>query len=237
MPHDLFGEAVVRPRARTPVGRTLTVVSIVFHAAVLSAVVVAQLFAVGPLPAVRRALDFQYTVVAPVEPPLPRRVAPSTRTIGATEPPNAAPSEIPRGITPETGFENAATPVESVGVERGVTSFSDIGRVESAAPPPPPMPAQPVRLHSGIQPPQKIADIKPIYPTIAQSARVQGVVILEAIIDVTGNVESVKVLRSIPLLDQAAVEAVRQWRYTPARLNGQPVPVIVTVTVNFAIDR
>jgi protein TonB len=72
---------------------------------------------------------------------------------------------------------------------------------------------------------------------MAQTAHVKGVVILEAIIDERGAVKQVTVLRSIPLLDQAAVEAVRQWRFTPARLNGEAVPVVMTVTVNFELER
>ena len=74
-----------------------------------------------------------------------------------------------------------------------------------------------------------------MYPPIAQSARVQGVVILEATIGPDGKVQDVRVLRSIPLLDAAAIEAVRQWQYTPTLLNNVPVPVIMTVTVNFTL--
>jgi protein TonB len=84
--------------------------------------------------------------------------------------------------------------------------------------------------------PLKIVHVAPVYPAIARSARVQGVVILEAVLDVKGRVESVRVLRSIPLLDQAAVDAVQQWRFTPALLNNEPVPVVMTVTVNFTLQ-
>jgi protein TonB len=66
---------------------------------------------------------------------------------------------------------------------------------------------------------------------------VEGVVILEAIIGADGRVQEVRVLRSKPLLDQAAIDAVRQWLFTPTLLNGVPVPVIMTVTVNFALER
>jgi protein TonB len=85
-------------------------------------------------------------------------------------------------------------------------------------------------------PPRRIRDIVPIYPAMARTARVQGVVILEAVIDASGRVESARVLRSIPVLDQAALDAVRQWRFDPARLNNQPVPVVMTVTVNFSLQ-
>ena len=71
---------------------------------------------------------------------------------------------------------------------------------------------------------------------MAQAARVQGVVILEAIIGSSGAVTEVKVLRSVPLLDDAAIAAVQQWQYTPTLLNGVPVPIIMTVTVNFTLQ-
>ena len=78
--------------------------------------------------------------------------------------------------------------------------------------------------------------MSPLYPAIAQSARVQGIVIIEAIIGADGRVTDVTVLRSIPLLDAAALTAVRQWEFTPTLLNGIPVPVIMTVTVNFTLQ-
>jgi len=70
---------------------------------------------------------------------------------------------------------------------------------------------------------------------IAQRARVQGVVIIEATIGTDGSVQEAMVLRSIPLLDDAALDAVRQWKYKPTLVNGEPVPVIVKVTVNFSL--
>ena len=85
------------------------------------------------------------------------------------------------------------------------------------------------------QAPTKVTNVDPRYPPVAQAARVQGVVILEAVIGPDGRVTDVKVLRSVPLLDEAAIEAVRQWTYTPTLLNGVAVPVIMTVTVNFQL--
>ena len=101
---------------------------------------------------------------------------------------------------------------------------------------PPPPPAAPVRVGGNIKPPQKTRDVRPVYPPIAQSARVQGIVIIEATIGPDGAVKDAKVLRSIPLLDGAALEAVRQWVFTPTLLNGVPVPVIMTVTVQFTLQ-
>jgi len=104
------------------------------------------------------------------------------------------------------------------------------------APPPPPPPSAPVRVGGNIKPPTKTRDVKPVYPPIAQSARVQGVVIIEATIGADGRVKEAKVLRGQPLLDQAALDAVKQWQFTPTLLNNVPVPVIMTVTVNFTLQ-
>ena len=83
--------------------------------------------------------------------------------------------------------------------------------------------------------PALVSRIAPVYPPLAVKARVQGVVVLEAVVDRNGRVESVTVLRSILLLDRAAIEAVRQWRYSPLLLNGQPERFVLAVTVNFSL--
>ena len=110
-----------------------------------------------------------------------------------------------------------------------------------APPPPPPPPAlvdgmAPIRVGGNIKTPTKTRDVRPVYPDDAMTAGIQGVVIIEAVIDQAGKVGSAKVLRSIPALDQAAVDAVRQWEFTPTLLNGAPVPVVMTVTVNFTLQ-
>ena len=103
-------------------------------------------------------------------------------------------------------------------------------------PPPPPVDTPPAKVRVGeVRQPVKIHDAAPLYPAIAQSARVQGIVIIQATIGVDGQVIDASVLRSVPLLDEAALAAVRQWRYTPTRLNGAPVAVVMTVTVNFTL--
>jgi TonB family protein len=91
----------------------------------------------------------------------------------------------------------------------------------------------PLRIGGKIQAPKKIKDVQPVYPAMAQSARVSGAVTIEATIGPDGKVIDARVVRSIPLLDQAALDAVRQWEYLPTLLNGVPVPVLVTVTINF----
>jgi protein TonB len=97
-------------------------------------------------------------------------------------------------------------------------------------------PAGAVRVGGNIRPPVKTQSAEPVYPTTAMAAGIQGVVIVEITIGTDGVVSDARVLRSIPLLDQAALDAVRQWRYAPTLLNGAPTPVIMTATVNFALQ-
>jgi TonB family protein len=105
-----------------------------------------------------------------------------------------------------------------------------------AAPPPPPPPAnQPVKVGGDIKPPVRIKNVPPEYPADAQAARIQGIVIVEATINEEGRVTNATVVRSVPLLDQAALDAVRQWLYEPTLLEGRAVPVIMRVTVNFSL--
>jgi len=94
----------------------------------------------------------------------------------------------------------------------------------------------PIRVGGEIEEPRKVRNVRPVYPDAAKESRVQGVVVLECTISPQGKVVEVKTLRSVPLLDEAAIEAVRQWEYTPTLLNGVPVPVVMTVTVNFRLN-
>jgi TonB family protein len=127
------------------------------------------------------------------------------------------------------------------------------GIIDPAGPPPPSPPPppfagfdepfeqamgrlMPVRVGGNIRTPVKTKDARPVYPVEAQSARAQGVVILEAIIGADGNIVNARVLRSVPMLDAAALGAVSQWQFTPTLLNGQPAAVIMTVTVNFTLQ-
>ena len=134
------------------------------------------------------------------------------------------------------------------GSPTGIEGGGAIAASPSGAPPPPPPPPPPpwvrdglteamapVRIGGAIKPPTKTKDVRPVYPPIAQSSHLQGVVILEAVVGSDGRVNRVAVLRSIPLLDQAAMDAVKDWEFTPTLLNGTPVPVLMTVTVNFTL--
>jgi periplasmic protein TonB len=226
-------------------GSLLVLASIAAHAAVLVAIFVASLMATGPLPTPfnRLAFEIDKTVrVMDITLP-PRRLATRQPQPGEASAPIAsavvaAPVEAPLAVTPDTS-NTAASGIEpsvpGAAIDSAADTIQGPGRVETP-PGPPAAPQAPIRLSSGIVAPRKTFTVDPVYPNIARTARVEGVVILEAVIDQLGRVESVRVLRSIPLLDQAALEAVRQWRFTPTLLNGTPVSIVMVVTVNFSLS-
>lgn len=96
---------------------------------------------------------------------------------------------------------------------------------------------QRVRVGGDIKEPKKIKDVKPVYPEAAKNAGIQGIVILETVIAKDGTVHEARILRSVAELDKAALDAVMLWKYTPTLLNGEPVEVIMTVTVTFTLNQ
>jgi periplasmic protein TonB len=155
----------------------------------------------------------------------------------------AAPVESPAEVKPETGLEGAPKTAVEAGFEKGVEggiAGGVVGGLEGAPPPPPPPPPKPqgpVRVGGQIKAPQLTNRVNPAYPPAAQSAQVGGNVVLEATVDKSGHVTNVKVLQGQPLLNEAAIAAVKQWTYAPLMLNGEPTPFILTVTVTFTIPK
>lgn len=242
MPHEMFGDLVSRTPSIRSRRAPLVVVSVATHALAVLALVLLSLVATEALPSPREAIEFYDTSVQMADvppPPPPRQIArPLSQPDVPPVSPNAAPLVAPDGIAQESGIEQAVTSAAQVGVVFGVASSAPegFGWRDSTPEVISPVPAAPVRLHSGIEPPQKTANLAPVYPAIAMAAHIEGIVILETTIDETGQVVDARILRSVPALDAAALEAVRQWRYRPALLNGVPIPVIMTVTVRFALN-
>jgi protein TonB len=211
-------------------------VSIALHALGLAAIIAMPLVAtdVLPDPLVRIVFETPGQLPTPSTPPEMRRAAAPAQF----QHEGAAPTEAPSGIGAESGLVRAdavqGTDVGSgaPGLVEGVPGGFSAGGALDPAPPPP----APRRIGGDIRPPEKTGHVSPVYPPIAQQAHVEGVVILEAIIGPGGAVEDVRVLRSIPLLDQAAIDAVRRWTYRPTLLNGVPVPIVMTVTVQFRLQ-
>jgi len=244
MPRDLFGEVV--HHSATIGGRKWNTLplSIATHTLIIGTIVIVSLFSVDVLPTVPRFIPPYMAAVLEV-PKVPLETATARpRSVGqdhATARPDAAPVVPPDGIKPDTGIVREPEPAASTfGVEGGLATgvLSSGGNVlPEAPPPPPPAPTTPIRLSAGVTAPVKIKDVRPIYTDLAQRAGIQGTVTIEAIISTDGKVINARVLRSIPLLDHAALDAVRQWTFTAGRLNNVPVAIIMTVTVTFTLQR
>ena len=146
------------------------------------------------------------------------------------------------GFRPARGTVSVRPGVKSaVTFEMAIGSLSEQVNVQAPAPvavSPPAPPAvnvgTPIRVGGSIQPPRKIQDVKPVYPADANAAGLEGDIHIEAVITREGNVASARVVQGVPLLNAAALEAVRQWRYTPTTLNGVPTEVSMTVRVSFS---
>lgn len=244
----------VNPPARPRRQQVFTLAaSIAAHVAVVGALLILPLlYFSDQLPEPPDMLAF---VVASAPPPPPPPPPPPAAAPQKPQPvkPKAAPTPTPRPVAAPTPAPVVApseitepapipdAPVrELAGIEGGVAggiAGGVVGGVMPAAPPPPPppppAPAKPVRVGGDIAEPRLVHRVNPEYPQIAINARKEGVVILEATVDASGAVDRVKVLRSEPLLDKAAVDAVKQWRYAPLQLNGIAHPFILTVTVSF----
>jgi periplasmic protein TonB len=240
MPRDLFGNVAVRPPSVRSRRSPVVVASIAVHVLIVVAVLLATAIAPDILPTPREALAFYeparlIDIELPTPPPprgsLPMREVPTVS-------PNAAPLVAPTSIVPETW-----TPVfehSSDGVVNGALP-ADLGTSVVGVPDAPPTsvvnaPPPPRRVGGGIKAPVKVVNVPPDYPELARRTRVEDVVILETVIDESGNVTSARVLRGHPLLNQAALDAVQRWKFTPARLNDEPIPVVMTVTVQFELQ-
>jgi protein TonB len=211
------------------------------HAVLLGAVVILPIVRAESLPdpatSATKAFFVEPSLVAPPPPPpppAPARAATAPR-IETPKPPTAfqAPVEVPAAIAPEETLAAGLEGGVPGGVEGGVPG-GVVGGVVGGIPEAPPPTV--VRVGGTVKEPRKLKNVPPEYPTLALAGHVQGTVVLEATIGPDGRVAEVKVLRSVPLLDTAAVAAVKQWVYTPTLVSGVPVAAIMTVTVTFTLS-
>lgn len=250
----LFEDLVVSSPA-PPLSRraVLMPLSIAVHAFVLAMALLVPVLRPSELPA-PAILDVLRLPPAPaaVVPPLPPRVGVGPRparpvrevparmpALPAVEPPAPGPlpslSELPADLTGEAPSPclkdcDMATGPHGSGDGRYGIGGTDDGSGPAGG-------VKPVRPGGEIDFPVRVTYVAPVYPDLARMAGVTAVVVLECTIDPRGHVADVRVVAGHPLLNDAAVAAVRQWRYTPTRLNGVPVPVLMTVTVRFLQHR
>ena len=220
-------------------------ISMSAQVALVGAMLVPVLFFTGALPEVPTMMAFVAEASAPPPPPPPppppAAKSPGPASAKPAPSPGAAPVEPPSTIQPERPNDEGDIGVPG-GVEGGIPGGvlgGVVGGLPGDIPPPPPPappppPRAPVRVGGQIQAPALVSKVDPIYPEVAVSARIRGVVILEANVDKDGHVVDVKVLRTANrLLDHAAITAVRQWQYRPLVLNGSPEPFVLTVVLTF----
>jgi protein TonB len=247
-PEFLFQSLLV---SQTPSGagrKSATLaLSVTVHALLVAAILFVPLFFYDAIPdpseSILKAFFVAPAEVAPAPPP-PPPPAPALRAaikapapVPSVAPTFVAPIEAPEGIRQEAtvdlglGVEGGVPGGVEGGVPGGVLGGIVGGAMAEAGPP-----VKVVRVGGNIIAPKTIKKVTPEYPDLAKAARLSALIILEARVDTHGVVKSVTVLRGHPLFDEAAMEAVKQWRYRPLLLNGEPTEFIVSVTMTFNLQ-
>ena len=234
---------------RLPSHSTLPIViSTTAQAAAAVAVMVAALLVAEQVPKVPTMLAFVAPTPSPppAPPPPPAQRSASVKPVTRAEPvlstrQDVVPVDEARSTEPETTGPPSFDDGVAGGIEGGIPGGIAGGLVGGLPEPPPPPPVPeappPIRIGGKIQSPKLLHRVEPFYPPVAVSARLQGLVILEALVDRDGTVVDVKVLRSAgSVLDREALTAVRQWRYAPLVLNGQRLLFVVTVILSFSVE-
>lgn len=242
-------------------GWVTALISAVIHLGLVGAVIAAGYYVKENPEVIEKPMAAFIVTSAPPPPPPPPPPAPSS---GTTRPhrvetpqeqprqefrqPTEVPQELPEvAETPSEGEEEAGVPGGQVGGvaggQIGGVVGGQIGGVVGGE-----LGGQlggqlggtgdtPVRVGGNVKAPVIVKRVQPDYTEVARRARVQGIVVIEAIIDRQGNVTEARVIKPLPMgLDQQALNAIRQWKFKPGTLNGQPVPVYYNLTVNFQIE-
>jgi len=238
---DLVESSVVRKKTN----KSWTIIlSTIVQAMVLIVLILIPLIYTQALP---KAMLTTLLIAPPPPPPpppppteAPKVVKPVARLIqqGKLMQPRAIPKQV-------EVFKEAELPPEAPvaggvlgGVDSGLLGGLGAGPAVAAPPPPPPPPpkqTQRIKLGGQVVAAKLVAQPQPVYPPLARQARIQGNVVLHAIIDKDGRVGELQVISGHPLLVQSALEAVKNWRYQPTQLNGDPVEVDTTITVSFVL--
>ncbi len=217
------------------------VAAFVFNGSILLALILVPLIYPDALPRAGIAFLMEAPPPPPAAPPTVRQ---QTAQAASVRPELVAgrllaPPRIPQGILTPAAPEAAMTDtVASWDSNAGIPgSVGDVFRSHNVAPVVRQAPQGPAHVSSGVMQGQLIYKVTPLYPPIAVAARVEGTIVMQATISKIGTIENLRVVGGPPMLQQAAIDAVRQWRYRPYVLDGQPVEVETTVNVVFALGR
>ena len=217
------------------------IAAFLFNGSILLALILVPLIYPDALPHVGMAFLMEAPPPPPPAPPPMRlqrvQAAPARSEMDAGR--LLAPPRIPIGILkPREPEPDGTGPVATWGADSGIPGgLSDVFRAHSAAPAVRQAPQGPAHISSGVMEGQLIYKVKPLYPAIAVAARVEGTIVLQAAISKSGRIENLRVVGGPPMLQQAAIDAVKQWRYRPYVLDGQAVEVETTVNVVFLMGR
>jgi periplasmic protein TonB len=183
-----------------------------------------------------------WLVAPPPPPPPPPPAAPQIQHVqkvseivdGSLRAPTKIPKQVKMIAEEEAPAPNTGVIGGVVGGVPGGSAGGVIGGIIGSTAPPPKVAApQKLRVSSGVADGLKIHDVQPAYPQMARIAHIQGDVILQATISKNGVIENLRAVQGHPILIQAAMDAVKQWKYKPYILNGEPVEVETTVKVQF----
>jgi periplasmic protein TonB len=171
------------------------------------------------------------------KPPAAERVAPPAPVDQkvANRVPNVSAALTVHPVSSQRTASGDAEPAPSVetGAPSSSSELQGISVSSVVAPPPPAEAAAPAKVGGDVKPPRVVSTVLPVYPAMAKSTGIEGAVVVETSVDQSGNVVATKVISGSPMLRQAAVDALRRWKYQPAMLNGEPVAVQITVTIQF----
>lgn len=234
-------------RLKTKRGAT-TMFSFVLEIVIIGVLILIPLIYTEALPK-QQLMTFLVAPPPPPPPPPPPAAAPPVQKIKKieTELDNGqlrTPTKIPKKI--EILKEDEAPPPSAVGVVGGVpggvpggSMGGVIGGIVSAGAAAPVIPKvatpQRVRVSQGVSEGLLVHQVRPVYPPLARAARIQGSVVLQAVIGKDGAIQNLRLVSGHPMLAPAAIDAVKQWKYKPYFLNGEPVEVDTQITVNFTL--
>jgi protein TonB len=250
----LFGDSLLDSSVGERKSRTwATLVSLVLQCSVIGLLLLLPLWFTQALPK-QQLLTFLEAPPPPPPPPPPTAAAPRVKVVKVTSNIDdwrlRTPSRIPAKVQVIKEDETPPPAATTGGVVGGVPggipggqSGGVIGGIIGSSSPPtiPTLPksvsaVQRVRVSQGVINGLLVSRVEPSYPSVAMAARIEGAVVLKAIIDKQGNVQNLQLQRGHPLLAPAAIAAVKQWHYKPFLLNGEPVEVETTITVNFQMQ-
>jgi periplasmic protein TonB len=251
----LFNEALLESHRFKSSSKTLDLlVALLLHVVILGGPILAGLYYTDTL----NLKEFTKTLLVAPPPPPPPPPAPAAGVVKAQTPKRVfmkggklvAPIVIPKQIAEikEAALEPDSLGGVAGGVPGGVPGGQlggvlggVIGGVLNTAAkpvaPPSGKPSAPLRVGGRVRPPRAIVQVRPEFPVLARQARIQGQVQIDAVLDEQGNVIDMKVVSGPPLLYQAALDALKKWKYEPTYLNDQPIAVQMIVTITFQLGQ